>query len=97
MLLFEVLQALLLSWALSMSFLPSCRHEPVSGPVVEEVEKDNSTLLDLNVRNQGLTAKDIAEMAASGKVGTCSGKAIPSTTGRVVAAMPAQQAGAATT
>lgn len=49
--------------------VPCCRHEPISGPVVEEVEKDNSTLLDLNVHNQGLTAKDIAEMAASGKVG----------------------------
>lgn len=40
----------------------------MTGPNVEEVEKDNSTLLDLNVRNQGLTAKDLADMAASGKV-----------------------------
>jgi hypothetical protein len=36
---------------------------------VDEIDKDNATLLDANQRNQGLTSDDIAAMAASGKVG----------------------------
>jgi hypothetical protein len=45
-----------------------CRHEPVLGPAVDEIDKDNATLVDANQRNQGLTSDDIAAMAASGKV-----------------------------
>jgi hypothetical protein len=44
------------------------RHEPVSGPAVEEVEKDNRDLVDLNT-SQALTTEDIEAMKASGKVG----------------------------
>lgn len=44
------------------------RHEPVSAPAVEEVEKDNRDLVDLNT-SQALTTKDIEAMKASGKVG----------------------------
>jgi hypothetical protein len=47
-----------------------CRHEPVLGPAVDEIDKDNATLVDANQRNQALTSDAIAAMAASGKVGT---------------------------
>jgi hypothetical protein len=40
----------------------------VLGPAVDEIDKDNATLVDANQRNQGLTSDDIAAMAASGKV-----------------------------
>jgi hypothetical protein len=48
------------------------RHEPVSGPALEEVEKDNRDLVDLNT-SQALTTDDIEAMKASGKVwrGSC--------------------------
>lgn len=46
------------------------RHEPVSGPAVDaaEVERDNRDLVDKN-SSQALTAADIEQMKASGKVG----------------------------
>lgn len=40
----------------------------MSAPAVEEVEKDNRDLVDLNT-SQALTTKDIEAMKASGKVG----------------------------
>lgn len=43
------------------------RHEPVSGPAVDEVEKDNRDLVDVNT-SQTLTAEQIEAMKASGKV-----------------------------
>jgi len=47
---------------------PYCfSHEPVSGPAVDEVEKDNRDLVDHNT-SQALTADDIEAMKASGKV-----------------------------
>ncbi|WIA33537.1 hypothetical protein OEZ86_006661 [Tetradesmus obliquus] len=49
--------------------LPVTEHEPVLGPAVDEIDKDNATLVDANQRNQGLTSQDIAAMAASGKAG----------------------------
>jgi hypothetical protein len=51
-----------------------CRHEPVLGPAVDEIDKDNATLVDANQRNQGLTSDDIAAMAASGKVSRGQGR-----------------------
>lgn len=47
--------------------LPPLRHEPVSGPAVEAVEKDNRDLVDLNT-SQALTTEDIEAMKANGKV-----------------------------
>jgi hypothetical protein len=42
----------------------------VSGPAVDEVEKDNRDLVDRNT-SQALTAGDIEAMKASGKVRDC--------------------------
>ena len=44
----------------------------MSGPAVDEVEKDNRDLVDRNT-SQALTAGDIEAMKASGKVGVTGG------------------------
>jgi hypothetical protein len=38
------------------------------GAKVEEVDKDNSQLVDRNQANQGLTAEDIEDLKRQGKV-----------------------------
>jgi hypothetical protein len=44
----------------------------VCGPAVDQVDKDNRELVDLNT-SQALTADDIEAMKASGKVCVCGG------------------------